>query len=67
MFADDNDGWLPARGMGTNNWPTAFRSYLGLMSKGSSTAPLPMMRSNGRPIRTRTTAHNTAYIINGFS
>src|SRR5260221_13765656 len=29
MFADDHDGWLPARGMGGDDrWPAAFRTYL---------------------------------------
>src|SRR6266446_8708254 len=30
MFADDHDGWLPARGLGGDDrWPAAFRPYVG--------------------------------------
>src|SRR5689334_18648688 len=29
MFADEHDGWLPARGLGgTERWPAAFKPYV---------------------------------------
>src|SRR6266481_3567838 len=30
MFADEHEGWLPARGTGgSDRWPAAFRTYVG--------------------------------------
>jgi prepilin-type N-terminal cleavage/methylation domain-containing protein/prepilin-type processing-associated H-X9-DG protein len=67
MFADENDGFLPARGMGgADRWPVAFKPYL---SGNSGVYYCPQAEdtpelhadpfSNSR--------NNTSYIINGFN
>ncbi len=67
IFADENGGSLPARGMGgSDRWPVAFRSYL----NGNSTVyRCPRARDDPETKNDPyLNAHNnTSYIINGFN
>ena len=67
MFADDHDGWLPARALGGDDrWPAAFRSYV-----GRNTAIYYCPSSKDVAEQTAdpysNTHNNTAYINNGFN
>ena len=67
MFADDHDGWLPARGMGGDDrWPAAFRPYVG-GNTGIYYCPAShdVTEKNADPYSN--TNNNTGYIINGFN
>jgi prepilin-type N-terminal cleavage/methylation domain-containing protein/prepilin-type processing-associated H-X9-DG protein len=67
MFADDHDGWLPARGMGGDDrWPAAFRPYVG-GNIGIYYCPAShdVTERNADPYSN--TNNNTGYIINGFN
>jgi prepilin-type N-terminal cleavage/methylation domain-containing protein len=67
LFADDNDGWLPARGLGgTDRWPAAFRSYLA-NNPGVFYCPVSrdVVEQSADPYAND--HNNTAYIINGFN
>jgi prepilin-type N-terminal cleavage/methylation domain-containing protein len=67
MFADDHDGWLPARGLGGDDrWPAAFRPYVG-GNTGIYYCPAShdIAEQNADPYSN--TNNNTGYIINGFN
>jgi len=67
MFADDHDGWLPARGLGGDDrWPAAFKPYVG-GNTGIYYCPnsKDVVEQSGDPYSN--THNNTAYIINGFN
>jgi len=67
MFADDHEGWLPARGTGgSDRWPAAFRNYVG-GNTGIYYCPAARdsVEQNADPYSN--THNNTAYIINGFN
>ncbi len=67
MFADDHEGWLPARGMGgSDRWPAAFRRYLG-DSKGVYYCPASKDLTEQHADPFSNDHNNTAYIINGFN
>jgi prepilin-type processing-associated H-X9-DG protein len=66
MFADDNDGWLPPRGTGSNpRWPGALRDYyLGntkILYCPASRDP----EQSADPFAVN--RNNTSYVINGFN
>ena len=66
-YADDHDGWLPARGLGGDDrWPAAFRVYLA----GNFTVYYcPRARSDPETQANpyANDHNNTSYIINGFN
>jgi len=68
MFADENEGRLPARGVGAGSerWPSAFRNYL-----KDSTEVYYCPRAYDDPeIKAdpySNSHNNTSYIINGFN
>jgi prepilin-type N-terminal cleavage/methylation domain-containing protein len=67
MFADDHDGWLPARGLGGDDrWPAAFRPYVG-NNTGIYYCPASRdtVEQNADPYSN--THNNSGYIINGFN
>jgi len=67
MFADDHQGWLPARGMGgTDRWPAAFRPYLG-NDVGVFYCPASFDAVERQANPYANDHNNTAYIINGFN
>jgi prepilin-type N-terminal cleavage/methylation domain-containing protein/prepilin-type processing-associated H-X9-DG protein len=67
MFADDHEGWLPARGMGGDNrWPAAFRPYLG-SSFGVFYCPASRDSVEQHADPFANNHNNTSYIINGFN
>ena len=67
LFADDHEGWLPARGSGGDDrWPAAFRSYLGGSYKVFyCPASSDSAEQHADPFAND--HNNTAYIINGFN
>jgi prepilin-type N-terminal cleavage/methylation domain-containing protein/prepilin-type processing-associated H-X9-DG protein len=67
MFADDHEGWLPARGLGgEDRWPKAFRPYL---ENNFRVYYCPAARDDAeQKADPYSNSHNnTAYIINGFN
>jgi len=67
MFADDNDGWLPARGTASaDRWPAAFRSYVG-NNTGIYYCPAAHDTAEEQADPYSNDHNNTAYIINGFN
>ena len=67
MFADDHDGWLPARGLGGDDrWPAAFRPYVG-GNTGIYYCPASHDVAEQTADPYSNTHNNTAYIINGFN
>ena len=67
MFADDHEGWLPARGMGGDDrWPAAFRLYV---AGNVGIYYCPAARDDAeRDADPYSNSHNnTSYIINGFN
>jgi prepilin-type N-terminal cleavage/methylation domain-containing protein/prepilin-type processing-associated H-X9-DG protein len=66
MFADDHEGWLPARGTGNNErWPAALRDYY-----AGNTRVLYCPVSHNAEILADPMAidrNNTSYVINGFN
>ena len=66
MFADDNEGWLPARGTGTSErWPGALRNYY-----AGNTKVLYCPASHDAEILADPFAmdhNNSSYVINGFN
>jgi prepilin-type N-terminal cleavage/methylation domain-containing protein len=67
MFADDHEGWLPARGQGgTDRWPAAFRPYIGA-SVGIYYCPVARDDAEEKADPYSNSHNNTAYIINGFN
>jgi prepilin-type N-terminal cleavage/methylation domain-containing protein len=67
MFADDHEGWLPARGMGGDDrWPAAFRTYLG-SSFGIFYCPASKDFAEQHADPFANNHNNTAYILNGFN
>jgi len=67
MFADDHDGWLPARGMGgADRWPAAFRPYVG-NNTGIYYCPASKDITEQSADPYSNDHNNTAYIINGFN
>jgi prepilin-type N-terminal cleavage/methylation domain-containing protein len=67
MFADDHDGWLPARGLGGDaRWPAAFRPYLGAsFGVFYCSASKDQAEQHADPFAND--HNNTSYIINGFN
>lgn len=67
MFADDHDGWLPARGLGGDDrWPAAFRPYVG-RNTGIYYCPASHDVAEQSADPYSNTHNNTGYIINGFN
>lgn len=67
MFADDHEGWLPARGTGgTDRWPAAFRPYVG-GNTGIYHCPAARDSAEEKADPYSNSHNNTAYIINGFN
>ena len=67
MFADEHEGWLPARGLGGDDrWPAAFRSYLSGNS-GVFYCPVSKDSAEQRADPYANDHNNTSYIINGFN
>ena len=67
LFADEHDGWLPARGLGgTERWPAAFTPYVSGNVK-CYYCPLAMNDSEVKADPYSSSHNNTAYIINGFN
>jgi len=67
MFADDHEGWLPARGTGgTDRWPAAFRTYVG-GNTGIYYCPVARDGAERQADPYSNSHNNTAYIINGFN
>jgi len=67
MFADDHEGWLPARGLGgADRWPAAFRPYVG-NNTGIYYCPAAhdTAEENANPYSND--HNNSAYVINGFN
>ncbi len=67
MFADEHEGWLPARGLGGDDrWPKAFRTYL---ENNFRVYYCPAARDDAeqRADPYSNSHNNTAYIINGFN
>src|SRR5262245_18428752 len=66
MFADDHEGWLPARGLGGNDrWPAAFRSYVG-GNTGIYYCPAARDDAEQSADPYSNTHNNSGYVINGF-
>ena len=67
LFADDHEGWLPARGLdGDERWPGAFRLYLdGNAKVFYCPASYDSTELSANPYATN--HNNTAYVINGFN
>ena len=67
MFADDHEGWLPARGLGGDDrWPAAFRAYLvGGFRVFYCPASKDSTEQHADPFAND--HNNTSYIINGFN
>lgn len=66
-YADEHDGWLPARGLGGDDrWPAAFRTYL---SGNFTVYYCPRTRSDPETQADpyANDYNNTSYIINGFN
>jgi type II secretory pathway pseudopilin PulG len=68
LFADDHEGWLPARGVGggSERWPSAFRDYL----KGGFQIYYCPRATGDAELQADPFANshnNTSYIINGFN
>lgn len=66
-FADEHEGWLPARGLGGDDrWPAAFRIYL---SGNHDVYYCPLARSDPETKADpyANDHNNTSYIINGFN
>ena len=67
MFADDHQGWLPARGKGgTDRWPAAFRLYLG-GNTGVYRCPVSTNATEAQGDPFSNDHNNTCYVINGFN
>ena len=67
MFADEHEGWLPARGTGgSDRWPAAFRTYVG-GNTGIYYCPAARDDAERKADPYSNTHNNTAYIINGFN
>ncbi|HUJ12015.1 MAG TPA: type II secretion system protein [Verrucomicrobiae bacterium] len=67
MFADDHEGWLPARGMGGDDrWPAAFRPYVG-NNTGIYYCPAAHDNAEEKADPYSNDHNNSAYIINGFN
>jgi prepilin-type N-terminal cleavage/methylation domain-containing protein/prepilin-type processing-associated H-X9-DG protein len=67
MFADDHEGWLPARGLGgEDRWPAAFRHYVG-GNVGIYYCPAARDTAEEKADPYATDHNNTAYVINGFN
>ena len=67
MFADDHEGWLPARGLGGDDrWPAAFRSYLS-GNVGVFYCPVSKDYAEQHANPYANAHNNTSYIINGFN
>lgn len=67
MFADDHEGWLPARGLGgEDRWPKALRPYLdGNYRVYYCPAAADDPEQKADPYSN--SHNNTSYIINGFN
>src|SRR5258707_13986570 len=66
MFADDNEGWLPARGTGTTErWPSALRNYYA----GNTKVRYCPVSHNAEILSDpfATNRKNTSYVINSFN
>jgi len=67
MFADDNQGWLPARGTASaDRWPAAFRPYVG-NNTGILYCPASRDIAEQQADPYSNTHNNSAYVINGFN
>ena len=67
MFADDHEGWLPARGLGGDErWPGAFRTYLAGSPKVYY-CPASHDSAEFSAGAYATNHNNTCYVINGFN
>ena len=67
MFADDHEGWLPARGLGgADRWPAAFRPYVG-GNVGIYYCPAARDSAEEAADPYSNTHNNSAYVINGFN
>jgi hypothetical protein len=67
LFADDHDGWLPARGLGgADRWPAAFRPYVG-GNVGIYYCPAARDDAEEKADPYSNTHNNSAYVINGFN
>ena len=66
MFADDNDGWLPARGTGpAERWPAALRNYY---DRNTKVLYCPVSRNPATPVDPfAPNSNSTSYVINGFN
>jgi prepilin-type N-terminal cleavage/methylation domain-containing protein/prepilin-type processing-associated H-X9-DG protein len=66
MFADDNDGWLPARGTGPlQKWPGALRNYY---AGNTRVLYCPVSHDPEQLADPFALNHNnTSYVINGFN
>jgi prepilin-type N-terminal cleavage/methylation domain-containing protein/prepilin-type processing-associated H-X9-DG protein len=66
MFADDNEGWLPARGTGTTQrWPGALKNYYAGNTKVLYCPVSHAPESLADPFALD--RNNTSYVINGFN
>jgi len=67
LFADEHEGWLPARGMGgADRWPAAFRPYVG-GNVGIYYCPAARDNAEQAADPYSNSHNNTAYVINGFN
>ncbi len=67
MFADDHEGWLPARGTDSaDRWPAAFRPYVG-NNTGIYYCPSAHDQAEESADPYSNAHNNSAYIINGFN
>ena len=67
MFADDHEGWLPARGLGgADRWPAAFRPYVA-GNVGVYYCPAARDDAEQHADPYSNTHNNSAYVINGFN
>src|SRR5688572_22539669 len=65
MYADDADGWLPARGMGSaDRWPALFRRYV---ASNVKVFYCPLMLADPEVSKDpfANNHNNTSYILNG--
>ena len=67
MFADDHEGWLPARGLGgADRWPAAFRPYVA-GNVGVYYCPVAGDDAERHADPHSNTHNNSSYVINGFN
>jgi prepilin-type N-terminal cleavage/methylation domain-containing protein/prepilin-type processing-associated H-X9-DG protein len=67
MFTDDNEGYLPPRGVGdSERWPAAFKPYLG-SNPGVYRCPKADDAFEITENLFANSHNNTSYIINGFN